>query len=96
MKTVYLDGAVITGMQDVHNAFSAALEFPEWYGGNLDALYDLLTEPAAEETVVMIAHRTQLIDTLGVRCFALLHMLRDAMEENPKLHIAEAWAYCEE
>lgn len=95
MKTVYLDGAVITEMADVHRAFAAALDLPVWYGANLDALYDMLTS-CMEETVVLIANRPQLIETLGGKSFALLHMLRDAMEENPRLRVAEKWAYGKE
>ena len=28
----------------LHSAFRKALDFPQWYGNNLDALYDCLTE----------------------------------------------------
>lgn len=35
------------GLQDkarLHSVLAEALDFPEWYGNNLDALYDCLTD----------------------------------------------------
>ena len=44
MKTVTLDCATFTTKQQLHAALKEALSFPDWYGNNLDALYDCLTE----------------------------------------------------
>jgi hypothetical protein len=33
----------------LHDAFASAFEFPEWYGGNLDALNDMLRDVALFE-----------------------------------------------
>lgn len=44
MKTVTLDCTALTTKQQLHAALKEALSFPDWYGGNLDALYDCLTE----------------------------------------------------
>ena len=44
MKTVTIDCTAITDPADLHKALFEALEFDEWYGHNLDALYDCLTE----------------------------------------------------
>ena len=38
-------------MEDIHNRFAEALDFPWWYGKNLDALYDLLTAMSADVTI---------------------------------------------
>lgn len=32
-------------IRDFHERIRVALDFPEWYGANLDALWDLLSEP---------------------------------------------------
>ena len=34
----------IADKETLHARIAAALDFPDWYGHNLDALYDLLTE----------------------------------------------------
>ncbi len=42
MKTITLDCAGLENAQALHEALAEALQFPEWYGKNLDALYDCL------------------------------------------------------
>ena len=44
MKRVEINGARLTTEESVHEALALALELPEWYGRNLDALHDCLTE----------------------------------------------------
>ena len=45
-NSYYID---LTGVEDrteLHDRIEQALPVPEWYGRNLDALYDVLTEPS--------------------------------------------------
>lgn len=52
MKQVTIDCTLMTNPDEVHDLFSQALDFPDWYGRNLDALYDLLsTYPDLELTL---------------------------------------------
>ena len=44
MKEITINCAGITEKEALHALFAKALHFPEWYGNNLDALYDLLTD----------------------------------------------------
>lgn len=44
MKQITLDGNVLADAAKVHNYLKELLEFPEYYGNNLDALYDCLTD----------------------------------------------------
>ncbi len=51
MKKIIIDGAKIATKDELHDTLAAAFGFPEWYGRNLDALYDCLTTyPADCET----------------------------------------------
>ena len=43
MKQVTIDCTRMTNPDEVHDLFSQALDFPDWYGRNLDALYDMLS-----------------------------------------------------
>ena len=59
-----LDGRNITTCFAFHALIREALRFPAWYGGNLDALYDCLTDlPAGSELV--ISHFDELEAHLG-------------------------------
>ena len=85
MKTFILDGSDVMGREDLHNKLAEGLGFPEWYGGNLDALYDCLTE--LEETTVRITGKRDMEITLGDYVNKVLRVLRDAAEENDRLHL---------
>ena len=88
MKTLILDGALIESMADVHTRFAEELDFPEWYGRNLDALYDSLTD-VAEDVTVQIVNASALEAALDWRYQRLLLVLRDAAEENPHILLAD-------
>ena len=44
MKQVTLDGNILADAAQVHDYLKKRLEFPEYYGKNMDALYDCLTD----------------------------------------------------
>ena len=44
MEEKIIDCTKIHSQEDLHEMFRQILGFPEWYGCNLDALYDCLTE----------------------------------------------------
>ena len=82
MRTVYLDCRACSDRSVFHKALACALEFPKWYGGNLDALYDCLTG-LKQETCLQLRGMTALGD-YGIR---LRRCLQDAAAENPKLQL---------
>ena len=44
MKQIHLDGNFLCDIVHAHEYLKELLEFPEYYGKNLDALYDCLTD----------------------------------------------------
>ena len=44
MKQITLDGNKLSDITQVHDYLKELLEFPDYYGKNLDALYDCLTD----------------------------------------------------
>ena len=44
MRRAVIECGAVSTKADLHAALAKALDFPAWYGGNLDALYDCLTE----------------------------------------------------
>lgn len=79
MIHLILDGR--DGMAAIHEQLARALDFPGYYGRNLDALYDCLTETAADVHLEL-----QNRDALGPKGDALDAALRDAAAENPHIH----------
>ena len=85
MREFVLDGAAVMGREDLHRKLAEGLGFPEWYGGNLDALYDCLTD--LEETVLRITGKAELETALGDYVNKFLRVLKDAAAENDRLHL---------
>lgn len=86
MKKITLDLAHMQSVPALHNYLRSALALPVYYGANLDALYDCLTElDAATELVVpaVIADEAH----LGWYGEQLLQVLQDAAEENEALTV---------
>lgn len=80
MTNVYeLDGTCLREREAAHAYLQEMLGFPAWYGRNLDALYDLLTEQT-EETMIFISDADAADETI-------LETFTDAMEENPALTV---------
>ena len=86
MKEVIIDGEKINDMTDIHSVFAKELFFPEWYGGNLDALRDCLTD-ISEDITVTVMNREALFEKLNVRYGRFLKTLDYSEKENENLKI---------
>jgi RNAse (barnase) inhibitor barstar len=70
-----MDGTRIRGKDDFYDAVAAALSFPEWFGRNLDALHDSLSDlswlPPGEHVLVWTAPQVfRDADPVGYRAVA--------------------------
>lgn len=72
----------IENKEQLHKLLARALEFPSYYGGNLDSLMDCLTERCWETEVVLVGW-----ETLGEWKEGFENVFHLAMEENPHLTI---------
>lgn len=88
MAEITLDGLELQSMEEVHDLFARALDLPEWYGRNLDALFDCLTD-TREPVTVRLLHKDELREHLGRRCSALIRLLHRAAEESPNVTLLE-------
>ena len=80
-----LDGAAFQDKKKAHEIISRELSFPSYYGGNLDALYDCLTEMGQTEIdLFSCALIRRNLDAYGDR---LLQVFSDAAEANPNLSL---------
>ena len=86
MKTAILNAREIPDKKALHAALAAQLDFPDWYGGNLDALYDLLGTVSRPCSVV-IRDAPALEAALGEYARRLLRVLTDVCLANPAVSL---------
>lgn len=83
---VELKGSIMTDRTAAHEHIQQQLDLPVYYGKNLDALFDLLTE-RSEPTEIVVSEWTELEVHLGAYAAALIDTLYDAARENAVLNI---------
>ena len=79
--TLILDGTLFGNANQIHNYLANQLCLPPYYGRNLDALYDCLTERGGETTLVLQNWPDSGLTGPFLRVFL------DAAESNPHLRI---------
>ena len=84
MRYVTIDCTKLVDEASVHDTFAQALDFPAYYGRNLDALYDLLTS-LPEATRIELQGKDIMLKQLGAYGAALLVTLQQAEEAAPNL-----------
>ena len=86
MRKIILDTEKMRGLTGLHRYLQEALGLPEYYGANLDALYDCLTA-LAEPTELTIQGKVADEAYLGRYGQTLLLVLQDAAAANPNLQV---------
>ena len=81
---VQLDGHLMTDKARLHDQLQEKLCFPEHYGRNLDALYDLLTS-LPEPTEIDLYGKETMLQQLGAYGATFLVTLQEAEEDAPNL-----------
>ena len=100
MKTVKLDFSRCQSREEVHAYLQNAFAFPDYYGRNLDALFDMLGDISEDTELVFVE------DEEGTCCEAVVdedvpvrsdemerylknvrRVMEDAAEENPHLYV---------
>ena len=76
-----LNGKEIRNRKQLHETLAMELQFPVWYGANLDALYDCLTD-IHTDTRLTVLHSGELREHLGPYADKLLCVLRQTAREN--------------
>lgn len=79
--TRIIDGQSMTTRAAAHAELARALGFPDWYGGNLDALWDLACGLQADAALI---HAPALLNALGAYGCRLLQTLYEAAAENER------------
>ena len=83
MKKIILDGSLMTDKLAAHEHMARMLDFPAWYGKNLDALWDMLS--ASGELEIELINAPALLNSLDTYACRLLSCLYEADKENENI-----------
>ena len=78
---ITIDCGGIATKQELHEHIAEMLHFPDWYGHNLDALMDCLTD--LDDTTVTLTG----CDRVGFDADGFWETFEDAARENPRLTV---------
>lgn len=87
MKTVVLDCKKFRTRIRGHKYLAKTLEFPDYYGNNLDALYDCLTELGQRTVLLKNTDVLRDSDCYGAK---ILRVIEDAANNNPNILLTES------
>lgn len=79
MKKIILDFNTTRTREDVHKYLAMKFDFPDYYGENLDALYDCLTDIGEPTCAGFFMPREREMTPYLQR---IAHVMRDAEDEN--------------
>ena len=85
MKIIILDGRKMTDRETAHLYLKRKLNLPEYYGKNLDALFDCLCE--MNGTQIVLTYVAEMKDNLRRYADNLLNTLEAAEEKNPNISV---------
>ena len=84
MKNVTLNCEELLQRKQAHQYLAQMLDFPDYYGKNLDALFDCLTE-LGDCTIVLKGR--EMLRRSGGYGARVLKVLEEAAEKNPRLRL---------
>lgn len=84
MKEIILDCKEMSSKEKAHEYIMKKMNFPDYYGKNLDALYDILST-YDKEIYVKFINFESLFKQLGDYAVSLIDVFREAEEENTKI-----------
>lgn len=92
MKSVIINCENLYQRKQAHEYLAQMLDFPDYYGKNLDALYDCLTELGGCTIILEGEEAIGQSDSYGAK---VLEVIRQAAQANPclKLEYQEAKAF---
>ncbi len=81
-----LNGGQLTDRQQLHEAIAQQLRLPDYYGKNLDALWDILSS-WNEPLQIVVEDSGRLIGGLGSYGEAVLQLFQEAEAENSVISV---------
>lgn len=85
MNIVVIDGRKMTDREAAHNYLKKKLALPDYYGRNLDALFDCLCE--MNNVQIVVSYVQEMKDNLRRYADNIINVFEAAQEKNPKLSV---------
>lgn len=89
MKIILLDGKRMKSKETAHLYLKRKLNFPQYYGKNLDALWDMLST-ISEPINIILFNREYLQRYLGAYGDGIIDVFQEAAEANEKIKFTVA------
>ena len=86
MKEIRLNGAEMVDKAATHAYLKRKLTLPEYYGNNLDALWDCLSTDFAQKKII-IRKPEAMIENLGSYGEAIIKLFQQVAEENEYIEV---------
>jgi len=83
MKIIVLDGRRMKDRETAHDYLKKQLQLPDYYGRNLDALFDCLCE--MNNVQVILTYVQEMQDNLRRYADNIIGVFEAAEEKNPKI-----------
>nr|WP_300004129.1 barstar family protein [Tissierella sp.] len=87
-EKIILDGNYMKTREKTHEYLKKKLQLPDYYGNNLDALWDILST-CSEGMDIDFINKERLIDYLGEYGRTMLEVFKDAELENKYIKFRE-------
>jgi Barstar, RNAse (barnase) inhibitor len=85
-RNITIDFVGVSDKEEFHNRIKEAIQVPDYYGNNLDALYDILTEEL-NEAVIRILGINKMDPSMNDYIKRFRRMCSDICEENDEIKI---------
>lgn len=82
MTRFVLDFAEVRSLQELHKYFQKAFALPEYYGHNMDALWDCLSCCYDENTTIVLKNISALPKEMAPSVDIMLELFRDLHDED--------------
>jgi len=86
MKEIRLNGSKMVDKTAAHAYLKRRLSLPDYYGENLDALWDCLSTDFEPKKIIIYQPET-IIEYLGSYGKLILQLFREVMEENQAIQV---------
>lgn len=90
MEHILLDGGAFVDKATTHALLKEQLQLPDYYGNNLDALWDCLVSDFTPK-MITIRNPQRIVDNLGRYGQSLLRLFEELKEQNEEIRIVFAY-----